>query len=88
MEQSVPLFLAHLRVGIAENKLDRLEEIALARAIAPDNDIVLRREGFCDCLVFVARGRLEYFQRVILRPCAPLEPLNYDLFDKHLRSTR
>jgi len=55
MKQSLPLFLAHLRVCIAEYEADRREEVTLARAIAPNNDIVLGGERFYHSLLLVAK---------------------------------
>lgn len=54
MKKRLPLFPSHLGVGITEDELYCFEEIALSRAIAPDNDIMLRREGFGDGLILVA----------------------------------
>lgn len=54
MEEGLPLFAAHLGIGIAEDEADRGEEVALARAISADNDIGARREGFENGLVLVA----------------------------------
>ena len=53
MKQSLPLLASQLCVCIAQNESDCREEVTLARPITPNNDIVLWREGFDDCLVFV-----------------------------------
>ena len=53
MEQCLALFAPHLSVRIAEHEANCGEEVALARAIAPDDDIQARRKGLNDCLVFV-----------------------------------
>ena len=54
MKERLPLFSSHLRIGITEDELYGFEEITLSRAIAPDNDVMLRREGFGDSLILVA----------------------------------
>jgi len=54
MKKRLPLFSSHLSVGITEDELYSLEEVTLPRAIAADNNIVLRREGFGNSLVLVA----------------------------------
>jgi hypothetical protein len=56
MKKRLPLFSSHLGVGIAEDELYSLEEVTLSRAIAADNDIVLRRERFGNSLILVAVG--------------------------------
>lgn len=54
MKKSASLFAPHLRICIAENKTDGGKEVTLPGAVAPYDDIVLRREGLDDRLVFVA----------------------------------
>ena len=53
MEESLSLFATHLSVGIAEDESNSGKEIALAGAVAPDDNIGARREGFDDGLVLV-----------------------------------
>ena len=54
MKKSIALFATHLCVSIAENKSDSGEEVALPRAVAPNDDIVLWRERINRSLIFVA----------------------------------
>ena len=54
MQQCLPFLSAHLCICIAENKADSGEEIALARAITPNDNVVLRGERFDDSLLLVA----------------------------------
>ena len=54
MKKCLSLFSSHLSVCIAEDELYGFEEIALSRAVAPNNDIMLWRERFGNCLVLVA----------------------------------
>ena len=54
MKKSIPLLATHLRVGITEDESDSGEEVALSRAIAANDHIVLWRERFDNCLLFVA----------------------------------
>ena len=54
MKQRLSLLLAHLRVCIAEDKTDGSEEVALARSISADNNVVFGREGLDDRLVLIA----------------------------------
>jgi hypothetical protein len=54
MKKCLPLFSSHLSIGITEDELYGLEEIALSRPIAPNNDIVLRRERFGNGLILIA----------------------------------
>lgn len=86
MKKRLPLFSSHLSVCITKDELYSLEEIALSRAIAPNNDIVFRRERFSDSLIFVtACARMSMTQEL---PCegsrSPLKTLDYDLLDVHL----
>ena len=54
MEKSAALFAPHLSIGIAEHEADSGEEVTLARAVAPNDYVVLWREGLNHCLVLVA----------------------------------
>jgi hypothetical protein len=54
VNESLPFLSSHLRIGIAEDKTDRGEEVALAGAIATDNYIEFGRERVDDRLVLVA----------------------------------
>jgi hypothetical protein len=65
VQKSLSLLATHLSVGIAQNESDGGEEVALARTIATDDNIVLRREGFDDGLVLVA-ARASCQERVLL----------------------
>lgn len=54
MKKRLSLLATHLCIGIAENKPNCSEKIALAGSIATDNDIQFRREWFHDRLILVA----------------------------------
>lgn len=54
MQQSLALFSAEVSVGIAQDESNCREEVALARTIATDDNIVLWRKGLNDRLVLVA----------------------------------
>ena len=54
MEEGTSLLATHLCVRITEHKSDCGEEIALPRAVAPHDDIVLWRKGFDHRLLLVA----------------------------------
>ena len=54
MKQGLSLFATHLSVGIAQDEADGGEEVALARAIATDDDIAVGREGLDLHLILVA----------------------------------
>jgi hypothetical protein len=54
MKERLPLLSSHLSVGIAEDKLDSLEEVTFPRAVASDNDIVFGRERLSNSLILVA----------------------------------
>ena len=54
MKKCTALLSPHLSVCIAKYKPDGGKEVALSRAIAPNNDIVLRRERLNDSLFLVA----------------------------------
>lgn len=41
MKESIPLLAAHLRVSITEDETDSGEEVALSRAIASNDHIML-----------------------------------------------
>jgi hypothetical protein len=86
MKERLPLFSSHLSVGITEYELYCLEEVTLSRTIAPDNDIVFRREGFCDSLILITAvmqvSAAE--QGAFAVSHSPLETLYYDLLDVHL----
>ena len=56
MKKSLSLFATHVSVGIAEDESNGREEVAFARTIAADNDIVLGGERFDDRLILVAVG--------------------------------
>lgn len=55
MQKRLPFLATHLSIGITEDELNCFEEIALSRAITANNDIMPRREGFRDGLIFVAK---------------------------------
>jgi hypothetical protein len=57
MQERLSLFAAHLGVGIAEDEANGGKEVALAGAVATDNNIMLWREGLNHCLFFVADDR-------------------------------
>lgn len=57
MKKRLPLFATHLRVGIAEHKSDRREEVTLSGAISSDDDVEVRRKGLDDGLILVAIAR-------------------------------
>lgn len=54
MKKSLPLFSAHMGVGIAKDKADSGEEVAFPGSIATDDDIVLGREGLDNRLILIA----------------------------------
>ena len=54
MQERLALFSAHLGVGIAEHEADRSEEVALAGAITPHNNVVSWGKGLDHGLFFVA----------------------------------
>lgn len=83
MEESASLFAPHLSVCIAENETDGCEEITFPRAIAPYNDVVLRRERLNDGLILVAVvtiSRIRFPGAIDV----PFEALDDDLLDVHL----
>ena len=57
MEECLPLFAAHVVVVVAEHEAHGREEVALARAIASDDDVTLWRKGLDLRLILVAVGR-------------------------------
>jgi hypothetical protein len=57
MEKSLPLFAAHVGVGIAEHESDCSEKVTLSRPVTPDDDIGPRGERLYNCLVFVTMAR-------------------------------
>jgi hypothetical protein len=84
VQQRLPLLLAHLRVGIAENEPDRGEEVALSGPIAPNDHVVLRREGLNDRLVLVAGTKSAPTRKApAIAWIAPLEALDDYLLDVH-----
>jgi hypothetical protein len=56
MEKCLPLFTVHVVVVVAEHEAHGGEEVALARAIASDDDVTLWRKGLNLRLVLVAIG--------------------------------
>lgn len=59
MQQRLALLAAHVLVVVAEHEAHGGEEVALARAIAPDDDVALGREGLDLGLVLVALEALD-----------------------------
>ncbi len=64
MKQGLSFFLSHLSICVTEHETDGCEEIALAGAIATNNNIVLRGEGFDNGLIFVAASQVSLLLRV------------------------
>jgi hypothetical protein len=58
VEKAYPFLAAESVLFIAQDETQGAEEVALARAIAADDDIALRREGLDLRLVFVAGALL------------------------------
>ena len=85
MEESLSFFTAHLSVGIAKNKPNGSKEIALARAIAANDNVVFWRERLDDSLVFVAiTSRYQLCEMSsAFRERLPFEALDDNLFDMH-----
>jgi len=54
MEQSLPLLTSHLRIRVAQNEANRSKQVALARTISADNNVVLPGEWFNHSLILVA----------------------------------
>ena len=85
MEQSLALLPSHLRVRIAEYESNGGEEVALSGTIATDNHIALWRERFDDGLFLVTGASLAIIRDHFVPYAIPLEPLDDDLLDMHLR---
>lgn len=66
MKQGLSLFPAHLRVGIAEHESNCGEEVTLAGAISPDDDIMLWRKGFDHRLLAIAAFEVSTFVNDLL----------------------
>lgn len=58
MQKCAPLFTAHLGVSVAEHEAYCRKEVTFPRAIAANDDIMLRRKGLNYCLVFIADEKL------------------------------
>jgi hypothetical protein len=54
VQQGGALLSAEVGVGIAQDKSDGSEEVALAGAISSNDDIGTRRERLNDCLILIA----------------------------------
>lgn len=82
MQQRLPLLAAHVVVIVAEHEAHRREEVALARPIAPDDDITPGREGLDLRLVLVTAGSPSAAQWQGGFIAIPLEALDCDLLDE------
>lgn len=85
MKESIPLLTAHLRVSITEDETDSGEEVALSRAIASNDHIMLWRERLNNGLIFVTT--LDISIGKLRHRCGskvPFEALYDYLFDVHL----
>lgn len=85
MKQSLSFLLAHLSVGIAKHEPNCRKKVTLARAIAPNDDIMLGRERLDDSLFTIA---IELSVKIHREGghAQPFEALNNDLLDMHLES--
>ena len=82
MQERTSLLATHLGIRIAKHKSYCGEKIALSRAIATHNDIVLGRKRFDNGLLLVAVQQSER-RPSFLRGDLPFEALDNDLLDVH-----
>ena len=85
VKESRPFLPTHLGVRVAQYEANCGEEVALARPIPANDDIVFGRERLDDCLILVATSD---GQKKSMREgdclALPLEALDDDLLDIHL----
>lgn len=84
MKKRVALLSTHLGVCVTQHEANRGEEIALARAIVSDDDIMLRGERLDDSLLFVAMTEFSILLASLTSGGhQPFEALNNHLLDEH-----
>jgi hypothetical protein len=92
VQERLTLLAAHLGIGIAKNESNSGEEVALARAIASNNNVSARRKGLNNGLVLVAAACERLLEGVLLFQTRvstlPFEALYDDLLDKHGRCAK
>ena len=84
MKQGLSFFPSHLSIGVTKYKSDGCKEVAFARPIAPDDNIVFRRKWINLRLIFVTDFKVSMrLSSSCPLGVVPFEALDDDLLDIH-----